>query len=180
MTNKIIVENIGLIYKAMKDLHCNMEEEQKDEYFFTGLMGLYKGIKTYDASKGTKPSTYYYKCISTEIKVLFRTKKYKKHLYNKAISLNTIVGENLELADIIQSDYDIEEETIKKVMIEDVINAINKLKSKKYKQCLVEYYGINRSALSMPKIAQKYGITAQCVRQYIQRGLELLRKELKK
>ena len=53
-----------LIYLVLKKLNL---KDKEDEYYDVGLVGLAKGIKTYDKTKGYQRSTYYVKCIKNEI-----------------------------------------------------------------------------------------------------------------
>ena len=180
MRNKIILDNLGLIYKAMIDLHCNTtDEEQRDEYFYAGLLGLYNAIDTFDETKNTKPSTYYYKCITNKIKQLFKHKTIQKNGELRDLSLNIQVR-GVDLEDLIPSNNDLMSEVIKSETKEIIHKALNKLKNTKYKEYLQEYYGINREQLNMREMARKYGVSHQCIQQNVQTGLKRMRKIIEK
>ena len=95
MKSELILKHKGLIIRVMKDLHCSIKNEDDfDDYFFIGLMGLLRGLKSYDETKGK--STYLYLCIKTALTNEF--KRRKKLLQNsyKTISLNYIVADEIE------------------------------------------------------------------------------------
>lgn len=174
MNEDLVLNNKGLIIKVMKDLHCKIRsEEEFEDYYYVGLLGLLRAIKNYDETKGK--STYLYLGIKTALTNEFKKRSAEMRTKYKTISLNYSIADEIELIDTIAIDS-FESELINKIYVEELLS---KLKNKRYKQFLIEYYGINCPALTLPKIASKYGITPQCVRQYIQRALELLRKELK-
>lgn len=175
MKDKIVLDNLGLINKAIKDLNCRYRNQDEFEaYYYAGLIGLIKASKTYNSEKGK--STYLYKSIERRIKTVFDYNSNSRRNNGKIpISLNTEI-KDMELMNIIASDYNLEKEVINKILIEDTLN---KLKNKRYKKFIIEYYGINQEALNMQEIALKYGVSKQCVQQSIQWGLKLMRKEIK-
>lgn len=175
MKEEIILNNLGLIHKAIKDLHCvYRNQEEYDNFYYAGLLGLIKASKTYDEAKGK--STYLYNNICLRIKNVFKyNSNPKRHNGLVEISLNTEIY-NHEIQDIIPDKYNLEEDVTNKILIRD---ALNKLKDKKYKAFIKEYYGIDCPELNMREIAQKYGVSVQGVSQIIQWGLRLLRKEIK-
>lgn len=173
MKDEIILNNLGLIHKAIKDLHCVYKnQEEFEEYYYAGLIGLIKASKTYDKTIGK--STYLYNNICLRIKSVFKYNSNPKRYNGKAeISLN-LEQHGIELQDLIASNYNMEYEVINKIYVEKLLS---KLKDKRYKQFIIEYYGIGCPELNMREIAQKYGVCVQNVQQAIQRGLRYLRKE---
>ena len=109
MKNEIIEKNIGLIYKAMNDLNCTYyTQEDFEEYYFAGLVGLIKASRTYDETKGK--SGYLYTSIKNEIKRVFNWRNWRcRSEIKNNVSLNTKINET-ELQDLIVSNYDLENE----------------------------------------------------------------------
>ena len=111
MEDKIVTDNINLIYHVLKKygLYRNL-----DEYYDVGLIGLVKGVKSYDNSKGYAISTYLVKCITTEVLAYQRKITMKKRGGGiKDISIYTPINdEENELLDVIPSNENIEENTI--------------------------------------------------------------------
>jgi RNA polymerase sigma factor (sigma-70 family) len=174
MKDEKIINNLGLIHKVIKDLNCvYRNDDEYDRFYYAGLFGLITAIKTFDEEKGN--STYLYNAIKYRIISVFNYNSNPRR-YNGTteISLNT-EKYSAELQDYIVSDYNLEKEVINKIYVEYLLG---KLKNKRYKKFIIEYYGINCPALNMREIAQKYGICQQNVSQAIKRGLWLLRKEI--
>lgn len=175
--NELITENLYLVKTAIKQLHCKFNsEEEWQEYYQIGCLGLVKATKTIDLTKAKKK--YLLRGIKYEILLNFKSNTLKKNF--KTISLNELVGDETEKIDLIPSDFDIEEEILRLDRKDIVHKALNKLKNTQYKKFLYEYYGIDTPELNQSEIAQKYGISKQCVQNQIQRGLKILKKELEK
>lgn len=174
MKDEIILNNLGLIYKVMKDLHCNLSNENEfEDYYYAGLLGLIKASKTYDKAKGK--SGYLYNAIKLNIYQEFtnRTRK-KRHSDLKDVSINQEQS-CLKLEDYLQSNINIEYEVLNKLYVEDILS---KLKERQYKKFLIEYYGINTPQLNSKEIAQKYGVSQSFVNQSIRRAIKIIKKEV--
>lgn len=178
--NEKIEQYYKLVYKVMKDLHCDRDDEKQDDYFFHGLMGLYNGIKTYNPGSSAKEITYYYVCIKNAITVKFKSNSYKKRNTFQEVSLETPIFESLTLKDILQSDLDLEQELIKKEQIECIYKVLNKMKNTCYKKYILDYYGINRPPLKTYQMALKYGVSHQNISQGLKNGLKRLKKKVKR
>ena len=173
--NEKILNNYKLIYVIMNELHCDKKDEE--EYFFYGLMGLYKGIKNYDATKEIKETTFYTRCIKNEILARFNYKTRKKRDIRKyEISINTPISKTHTIEDTLVSDTDLENDLLKQERIEILHKAINKLKNKAYMTLLLEFYGINQEPMKIREIALKHHKQEHNVRRTIHRGLDNLRK----
>ena len=98
MEEELILKNQNLIYAVLKKLNLY---NQRDEYFDLGMIGLIKGVKTYDENKGYKLSTYLSICIRNEILMFLRKRRIN------CLSLEDDVTENLKLKDVIKSDDDV-------------------------------------------------------------------------
>lgn len=174
MKDDIILNNLGLIYKVIKDLNCCIKNDDDfEEYYFAGLMGLISASKTYDNNKSK--SNYLYvsikKRIINQFQIRNRAKRYTPH---RNISSNIVVNE-VELESLIPSKTNIEKKVTDKVLVEWLLG---KLKNKQYKAYIIEYYGIGVPSLNMQEMALKYGKSKQYIHQSIQMGLRLMRKEL--
>lgn len=175
MKDKIILNNLGLIHKAIKNLHCQYRtKDQYEEYYYAGLFGLIKAskVQNYNISK----SSFLYICIKNEINRQFKKNNANKRKIKYTLSLNkemTEYGE--EFIEQLEDNYNLEKDVITRLFIKD---SLNKLKNKRYKQFIMEYYGIDTPPLNLQEIAEKYGVSKQNVQQLIQWGLKLLRKEI--
>ena len=178
-TNDKILKHYKLIYLIMNELHCDRKDEE--EYFFYGLMGLYKGIKNYDETKEIKETTYYSKCIKNEILVRFnyKTRKKRNNVKNE-ISINTRIDDTHTIEDILVSDIDIEQEIRKKEQLESIYKALESMRDTKYKKYICDYFGIDCKPLKTYQMAKKYGVSHQNISQSIKQGIKQLKKKVKK
>lgn len=177
-TNEKIMQHYKLIYLILKELHCNMNEE---EFFFYGLMGLYNGIATYDSTKGIKETTYFSRCIKNSILARFNYKTRKKRdIIKNEISINTPIDENHTIEDILVNDINVEEEIIKKEQLESIYKALESMRDTKYKKYICDYFGINCKPLKTYQMAKKYGVSHQNISQSIKQGIKKLRKKVLK
>lgn len=174
MNEEVVLKNLGLINKVIKDMNCLIrDDEDYDFYYHIGLLGLIEASKTYNEEKGK--SGYLYKGIKVRIFNAFRYNlSDKRHNTIPDISLNKTIND-IELIDLIPSNYNMEEEIMTKVYVEQLLS---KLKDKKYKTYLMEYYGIGSVKLTAREIAKKHGVSKQSVFDAINRGLGKLRKEI--
>lgn len=111
MTNEeMFNNNTNLAYKIANKFKDNYSDEFED-ITQIALEGLWRAVKTYDESKGYKFSTYAYPIIHNTIYMYLRK---LRRTPKDILSLSMPVGndESLELADMIQSDFDIFEEFI--------------------------------------------------------------------
>jgi RNA polymerase sigma factor (sigma-70 family) len=172
MRDEFILSNIGLVYKAIKDLHCYCpNEDDFEEYYFAGIIGLIYASDNYDPSKGK--SGFILSCVKNEILKTFIKRSAMKRQRND-VSANKIINDT-ELQNLIASDYNLEKEAINNIYIEQIYELANKLKGKNAKEYFIEYY---KEEKTMEDIAQKYGVTRQLVFMSIKNSIKKIRKEL--
>lgn len=167
--NQMFLRNERLIYLAIKRLNLISMD---DDFYDIGLIGIAKGINTYDKSKNIKESTYLYKCIYYEI-VKYIKNNLKRDLFRKScLSLNSVVGIDMELGECITDDrIDFE----KKIEQEDYENYIYDLTLKlrpSYQEVLCKYFGIKEKQMNIPQISEEKGVSKQCIQERIQRALK--------
>ena len=154
MRNKLILENLGLIHKAMKNLHCEYKDKDDyDEIYNAGLFGLINGVDTYDNERDL--GYYLYVCIANEIKRLFQTRTLKKN-YNglQEVSLNEIMYDGVtELGETIPTEEDLEYDTLEKCKIERIKQILKKIDEKLNLKILYQYYGILYDKKNMYELA---------------------------
>lgn len=182
LEEKLILENMALIRKVIKDLHLYWQtEDEFQEYYDVGLDGLIKGVRSYDETKG-KISTWCIPCIKNEILHLVTQKNYKKYKneFGQDVSLYSVVpgSDSLEIIDTVEdSRIDIETDLEKKLEAERLLVAVNQLKNEKDKLVVKMYYGLdNYEAKTMLEISRIMGCTHQAIKIRKDRSLEKLRK----
>lgn len=158
MKDQEITRHLPLIKKVIKDLHCKCRtEDEFQEYYSIGMLGLVKGARNYDGS--TKPSTYLYACIKREILQRFAYNSRQKR-YGIVESLNQpiINGDegSGELQDTIASDENIEAQFQDEETYKNLHEAINRLKPYKRK-LIIENYGIGCRRKTIRELATEHG-----------------------
>ena len=177
---KIVLDNIKLVYHILKKYNLYKD---KDEYFDIGIIGLIKGVKTFNPQKNTQLSTYLCKCISSEILHCIRDKNaIKRGRDIKVISIHTPINkmnssedEELFLIDVIKNNVDVHKEIEQKDNLEKIYKVISKL-SDEDKTIICSAFGI----LGYPKLSQEK--TAQNLHKsqaYISKRLERIIQNIK-
>ena len=100
--NKLIEHNLRLVAHIVKKFDHKVGEQ--DDLISIGIIGLIKGIDTYEINKSVKLTTYASRCIQNEILMYYRT----NNKNNKNISINESVGFDKEgneitILDILKS-----------------------------------------------------------------------------
>lgn len=98
---RLVEQNRPMIYKLCKDYYfaCTSQEDMED-IFQAGCLGLIKAVKNYDATMGTKFITYAYYLIRGEVQRLYQ------HFKNRELNLSAMNfwnedGELMESSDEI-------------------------------------------------------------------------------
>lgn len=169
----------GLIYLVLNQMKLRDKEE---EYYDVGLVGLAKGIKTFDESKGFQKSTYYVKCIKNEIcKELYLERLKKREGRKYEISLNEYVDKETqedELIDFIADEnQNTEKDALLNIQKEDLKYCIELFLTKKQKKIINEYYF---QELSIDEIAEENHISKQMVYVHIRAAYKRLRPKMLK
>lgn len=167
----------GLIYLVLNQMNLRNKE---DEYFDVGLVGLARGIKTYNESLGFKRSTYYTRCIKNEIcRELVSERLLKREGRKYEISLNTYINKEEqedELIDLIpDKNKNTEEEALLKIQNEDLRYCIERFLTKKQRDVIKLYYF---DELTVDEIAKKYNITHQMVHVHMRAAYKRLRQKM--
>ena len=175
--NKLIEHNLRLVAHIAKKYET--KDTSQDDLISIGIIGLIKGIDSYNKDKGVKLTTYAAKCAENEILMHFRSNK--KHLNN--ISLNDIVahdkdGGEISLIDILKED-NISLDT--KIEQNDNIKNLKeylKVLSKRELQIIIMRYGLfNTKEKTQKEIAKNLKISRSYVSRIEKRALiKMLRK----
>ena len=186
---QLILDNIPLIYKCIKDMHLHWQtEDEFQAYYDAGIDGLVKGTKQYDESKNVKLSTFLYSCIKNEIMHLLTIKNYKKRKneFGSDISLNLIVNEDsnskTEFVDFIPDlNTNVELEIENKLEFERLLNAVNNLKNEKDKLVVKMRYGLDGyEPRTYESIGKSLNVTKEMIRVRLKRAKNNLKQYLEK
>ena len=180
---QLVKKHFNLIYHAIYKLKL---QNELDEYVDLGMLGLLKGIRTFDKTKNYKESTYIMRCILNEINTYRRNMTNKKHNYGLPdISLSTVVHnegiEEIALEDVLASDIDIYKD-IEKIdtnkLFKKLKISLSNLRDDEY-FTITSYYGIGRKVLTQKEIAKELGLTQAYISRKIKQIIKKLQKDFK-
>lgn len=183
---QLIIDNIKLIYKVINDLKVYYAtEDEYQEHYDNGLLGLINGSKKYDGS--AKPSTYLYTCIKNEIYKGIRRKNAKRRINDKGsdLSLNKVIlnsnYKESELQDLIEDkNTNIEKEIEDKINLELIIKAIDKLKNKKDILAIKMYFELDgHTGGTYEEVARQMNVSRNWIYSRIHRAIPKIKKKLK-
>lgn len=158
--NKIIEHNIRLIVHIVNS-KFNISENERDDYYQTGVFGVIRAIDKFDFDRNVMFSTFAAKCI---FNVLYEF-ACQNNKNNKVISLNVKANinsdSNEELISILKSDENIESDFIDRETINLVREAIEKIPNETDKKVIKMYYGINHKRMGQREIAKLFNCSPQ-------------------
>lgn len=183
MDDELVLNNIKLIYKCIKDMNCHYEtEDEFQNYYDAGLEGLIRGAKTYDPSVA-KQSSYLYKCIKNGIARYFQTSESDCRKINKIHKTSideAVYDENdITYAEMIPDpNIDIEQEIEDKIRIEAIIKCLNYI-NQKDAVVIRKYYGIDgEKRKTTEEIAKELGVTRTMVNHRRNRGIKEIKRKV--
>lgn len=176
MKDEMVLNNVNLIYIVLKKLNLY---NRVDDFYDIAMIGLIKGVKKYDESKGYKVSTYLCSCIRNEILMSFRKINSGREVPENAIlPLSSPIRDNLTIEDMIQDDVNVEDELIKNERIEHLYEEISKL-SKQEQLVINLSFGLNGCEKTRQKeIAKNLNKSQAQVSRIKLRALKKLRKAM--
>ncbi len=131
---KLILDNMKLVYSVIDNLNLRKDFE---EYVDLGMIGLCRGVDTFDFTKGYAISTYLYRCISNEILMYLRKKR------PVCVSLENEVTDDIIGHELIKDEnINVEEEYFEKEKYEIMYKCIHLLEP--YEQFIINnLFGLN-------------------------------------
>lgn len=140
-----------------------------DELYDLGIIGLIKAVDTWKENKSTFGS-YAYVCIRNEILMQMRKQKFSP------ISLETSICDNLKLEDVIEDNFNIEENVIKneeKTLLKKGLNML----SDKERDLIIKYFGLGTSRkYTQIELAKIHNCGQTYISKLIQKALEKLKR----
>lgn len=174
--NEVIEHNIRLVLKIVKKYE--KYDNSSSDLESIGIIGLIKGVDTFDISKNFSFATYASRCIENEILMHFR--KEKNH--TKDVNLEDIIGkdqdgnkltiENILEDENAQTDMQFSENQEILNALQDFISMLPALERKIIGQ---RYDFKNNIILTQQEIAEKIGISKSYVSRIEQSAIEKLR-----
>lgn len=146
---KLVLENMNLVYHMIKKYNYD------EDYASIGMIGLIKGVKAFDETKGYKISSFLCKCIANEILCSFRRDKNPTN----PLSLDDFaITDNLSLMDCLEdTKINVEKYLIEKETSENIKIAIEKLNPIE-QDIITSLYGLyGKKKLTQVELKNKYG-----------------------
>ena len=182
---QMILDNLPLIYTCIKKMHLRWEtEDEWQEYYGSGLIGLIKGVRSFDESKGYTLSTYLIPCIENEIKhhLVSKTALRRLNIKGTDISINEFLGdeENDEKLSILQDKrVSVEKEAIRNVQIDEIIHCLNKMENKKDVVVTKLYYGLDGfPQMNYTEIASLFKVSINMIMMRVERAIRKIKEEI--
>lgn len=174
----IIKHNIRLVINEVNKKFSNTPYERK-ELVSIGLIGLIKGVDTFDIEKKIEFSTYAAKCIDNEILMFIR--KGKKYINDESI-YQTIYedknGTELTLGETLKDDTDFVEEYAHNEMLLLIRQIVNLLEGRDKEIIMLRYGFVDNKVYTQQEVANKLGISQYFVRKLEAKILKRISKEL--
>lgn len=178
--NILIEHNLRLVAHVTKKYS---NELNADDLISIGIIGLIKGINSFNYKKNSKLATYIAKCIENE--VLMYLRKVKKT--SMEISLDECIGKDKEgnaltFADILPAEnVDIIDELSTRLDTKKLYIVMNKVLKRNEIQIIAWRYGLNgKKRLTQQEIADKMGISRSYVSRIEKKAIKKLAEEFKK
>lgn len=156
---KIIIENQKLIYHIFKKMRMTF---RIDDMFDVGLIGLIKGVDTFDSDKGYKLSTYIGECIKNELtkEIMYENAgKRQANIISFDKPIFDIKNQELTVEDTLGYELNLDENLIN----EELLNMINHrlyFLPERDEKIFKHSYGIdNHEKMSTKELSEKFKIS---------------------
>jgi RNA polymerase sporulation-specific sigma factor len=120
--NELVENNLNLVHHILKRFYPPNSMYDYDDLFQIGCIGLFKASKKYDESKG-KFSTLACRCIIHEVVREIRYQNTPLRKVDDPLYLDHGLSHDSELADIIPSTRNVENQVINSILVEQLIEA---------------------------------------------------------
>ncbi len=140
---------------------------EQEDLISIGTIGLIKGIRTFDADKGTRLATYAARCIENEILMHFRSQRKSAQDVSMSDPIDIdSEGNPLTLSDIIYTNDTIADDLDIKLKSEQLRRYISELKDPRERMIIVLRYGLmDDRPLTQREVATKLAISRSYVSQ---------------
>lgn len=167
---RMVLDNQNLIYPILKRYNVSI-----DDYFDVAMIGLCKGVKTFDKTKGVQVSTYLYRCISNELLMELRQKKVKT--ISLEVHLKNQNNDSIRLEEMLfDTKTNIENDFIKKNEYNLLYQSLEVLNDKE--KFVIEQTFFNDKKTTQKDIALLLNLTQAQVSRIKRDALKKLREEL--
>ncbi len=175
--NILIEHNLRLVAHITKKYS---NEQNAEDLISVGIIGLIKGINSFNPEKNSRLASYVARCIENEVLMVLRGSK----KLNNEVSLEESIGcdkegNTLTLADIIPADnVDFADSLALKMDIKRLYAVIGRVLNKNETDIIIWRYGLDgKKRLTQKQVADKLGISRSYVSRIEKRAIKKLEKE---
>lgn len=176
----LIEHNLRLVvYISKKFENTNIDIE---DLISVGSIGLIKAVKSFDADKNIKLATYASRCIENEILMhLRKTKKIKTEMSLDEPLNSDLDGNELMLADILSTEYDVVFKSVEKEVEKDLLwQVILKLPQREKEIMLMRFGLFGSEEKTQKEVADIMQISQSYISRIEKKILSKLKKEIGK
>lgn len=177
--NILVERNLRLVAHIAKKYS---NEANNEDLISVGIIGLIKGINTFNPEKSPRLSSYAARCIENEVLMVLRGAK----KYNNEVSLDERIGTDKEgnaltFADIIPAETaDIVDELTTKADIKKLYKVMGRVLKKNEYDIIVWRYGLGRKKrLTQQEVADILGISRSYVSRIEKKAIKKLAEGFK-
>ena len=175
---RMVTHNLGLVNNITKKLYYKNEQYSYDDMFQEGVIGLMKAINKFNPKEGCRFSTYSYYwiyCFISRYHVNNNGKiRFPSHIQDKlrsldviesdklksklpyVISLNTIIGENSTLEDLVSDNNYKEFDCEMEVILDQMLNVLSE---REYDVICYRYGLSGKPPMSQRECAKIYNVS---------------------
>lgn len=176
--NTLIEHNLRLVAHVAKKYQA--PEHDTDDLISIGIIGLIKGVMTFDCEKNNRLATYAARCIENELLMMLRSRKKLTREVSMFEKIGTDQeGRELRLMDILESEpIDVLEELETQKNVRFLRSRIKSVLNERELQVISQRYGLfGRKEKTQREIAAELGISRSYVSRLEKKALEKLRLE---
>ena len=175
----LIENNIRYVIFAVR-CKFRINNCDSDDLINTGIIGLIKGIDTFNLEKGIKPFTYFAACIDNEILMFLR--KNKKNRYISRSLDEPAFRDDCDdtLKDLLIDNTDFEEDLLNLQVRNQMLELVKKVLEQipeKHQEAVKLYFGFYDKLYTQEEIANKLGVSQSYASRLIRKTTNLLKKK---
>ncbi len=173
----LIEHNLRLVAHIIKKYYASFADQE--DLISIGTIGLIKGIRTFNAEKGTRLATYAARCIENEILMYFRSQKKTAQDVSMSDPIDIdSEGNPLTLSDIIYTNDTIADDLDIKLKSEQLRRYVSELTDPRERMIIVLRYGLaNDIPLTQREVASRLDISRSYVSRIEKKALEKLKRK---
>jgi len=176
--NILIERNLRLVSHIMKKYYTGASDQE--DLISIGTIGLIKGIKTFDLSKGARLAAEGARCVENEILMHFRAQRKSA----QDVSLSDYIetgndGTALSLMDVISDEGDLLEQVCTQEAIRNIRSAVQFCLTEQERMVIELRYGLSGgNPRRQREVAQITGISRSYVSRIEKRALQKLKEAM--